>query len=313
MLNLAPTMETLALSAGSAFEIPGWRLKGAYPAGTVAKIVFTDDAGGLLGEFPGSVTAKEIHYIQTADDVKNIPHGANFQLFVQYPASQPICTHYGTVIRREPRYPLSTVVSPEDSAVQYTANFIGEYIGPMWKPMGNGWGSLGIHTHALISQDPSMGPNYALFSEACARWLWPLNMDSVTINLKVLNVGAGKLNVIVCGDYTLETYMGIQFETGISNNRVRAITGKGPLEYDYQGTAVNNTTANGDVYQVKYNFLSNKLALYKGTSLTPLLEWEDVDNIVPHGEGFRYTGLAWQTSLFTPGVEPTAWEAKDGV
>ncbi|QFG10256.1 minor tail protein [Mycobacterium phage DyoEdafos] len=311
MLSVGPIMETLTLTVGSAFEIPGWKLRGEYPAGTTSHLVFTDAAGGTLGEFEGTVSAKEIHYLQAPDDVKDIPHGANFQLFVTYPSMQPQCLYYGTAIRKEPRYPLSTVVSPEDSAVQYKANFIGEYIGPMWKPMGNGWGSLGIHTHALISEVPSMGPNYSLFSSAAARWLWSMNMDSVTIVVRVLNVGAGKFNVIVCADYQMQTYLGIQFETGISNNKVHVITGDGPLDWDYQGAAVDNTTANGDVYTIKYNDLLDTISCYKGTSLTPLIEASGLD--VPHGEGFRYTGLAWNTALLSPGVEPTAWEAKDGV
>ncbi|AEZ50708.1 hypothetical protein SEA_WAMBURGRXPRESS_24 [Mycobacterium phage Wamburgrxpress] len=312
MLNIGPSLGTLALSRDSAFEIPEFKLRGSYPEGTTSFLRITNSAGGELAEFEGTVTAKGIHYLQAPDDVKDIPHGANFQLYVQYPDMEPVCLHYGTVIRTEPRFPLETVVSPEDAAKQFKADFSEGYVGPMWKPLG-GKASLMIHTWTAISQAPSLGPNYSLFSAASARWLWPLSMDSMTIVVKVVNVGAGKFNVILCGDYLLQSWIGIQFETGISNNKLHVLTGDGgALSWDIR-ESVNNTTSNGDVYTIKYNHLLNTIACYKGTSLEPVIEWEDTDNIVPHGEGFRYTGLSWHTSLFTPGVEPTAWEAKDGV
>lgn len=305
-------MATLSLSAGSVFEIPGWKLRGDYPNGTTAWVVFTDAAGGLLGQFNGTVTGTEIAFLESPDAVAHVPHGANFQLFVQRPGGQPECKFYGTVVRKEPRFPLATVVDPESTAQQFKANFVGNYIGPMWKPVGNGWGSLGVHTWLLYPDTPSMGPNYALFSSAAARWLWSLNMDSVTINVKVLNAGAGKFNIMLCGDYELESWLGVQFETGLINNKVHVVTGDGPLGWDVQ-KSVDHTTESNDVYTVKYNFLSNTVACYEGTDLTPVIDWEDEGNLVPHGEGFRYVGLGWSTSLLSPGVEPIAWEAKDGV
>lgn len=312
MLSKDSQMDTICLSLGGQLSIPDWQLRGSYATGTEAQIVIRDDAGAELARFDGTVTKVGISFLEEPDAVKDIPHGANFQLLVTVPGEEPEAKRYGTVIRKEPRFPLAEVVQPEDVARIYKADFIGQYIGPMWKPMG-GKGSLAIHTHGLISNLPSMGPNFALFSDAAARWLWPMNMDSVSINVKVLNVGAGKFTVAVCADYAMNTWLGIQFETGIVNNKVHIVTGTGPITAVYQDNAVANTTANGDVYTIKYNALSNTIACYKGTSLTPLIEWTDEDGVVPHGEGFRYTGLIWNTSLFTPGVEPTSWEAHDGV
>ncbi|WP_195167316.1 LtfC-like domain-containing protein [Mycobacteroides abscessus] len=312
MLGYDPTLDTVCLASGASLDIPEWQLREKFPAGSEAQITFTDDVGAVLAQFDGEVGLEGVSFQVDEPDVRAIPHGTHFQILVTLPDGRINEFRYGTVVRKEPRYPLQQIVSPEDSARQYTANFLGNYVGPMWRPMG-GNGVLGIHDHSLIGKPNSMGPNFPAFSSAAALWRWPMNMDSVTINVKVLNVGAGKFNVIVCSDYAMESYMGIQFETGIVNNKVHIITGKTPITWDYQGDPVNNTVANDDTYAVKYNFLSNTLSCYKGSSLTPLIEWADTGHLIPHGEGFRYTGLSWNTALLSPGVEPTAWEAKDGV
>ncbi|OYN81790.1 DUF7264 domain-containing protein [Mycolicibacterium sphagni] len=311
-LSVAPTMMTLALSVGSRLDIPATRLRGIYPPGTVAWLVIEDDAGAELAAFDGDVTATGISFSEDPEDVNDIPHGANFRLFVQRPNEAESVKAYGTVVRAEPRYPLkTTVVSPEDAAKQYTANFQQASVGPKWKSMGGS--GLAIHNWGVLGRPNTLGPNYTFNSAASARWLYEMNMDSITVVFRVWSLGAGKMNVLVCGDYALNSYVGIQFDTGPINNRVRVITGAGPLSWHHQGSSVNNTVGNGEYYTLKYFHPGKQIALYKGTNLTPLISWVDESNIVPHGEGFRYTGLSWNTSVLTPGVEPSEWEARDGV
>lgn len=309
-LGLSPVMDTLVLSAGGGFQSTYREPKG-FPNGTTLKITIYDDAGATLATFLGNqVESTDFVFNETAASLVGIPHGANFVFSIQYPATEPVNVSYGTVVRKEPRFPLSLTVDPDNIAATYTASFAGNYIGPKWVPMG---GSTSLVLHTLINQPPTLGPNYAFFNGTAARWLFPLNSDSVTVNISAQNHGAGQFVIVVCSDSNLNSWMGIEFETGISNNRVWIAQGTGSQSWNRIGSAVNNTVVGGDTYAVKYNNLSQTLALYKNTSLAPVISYQDTTGLFHHGEGFRYVGLAWKSSLFTPGVEPSAWEAKDGI
>lgn len=317
MLAKSPALDTLVLSAGSQLKIEPWQLKGVYPAGTEASLSFFDGAGVLLAQFDGDVSSAGIGFLVEPSEVAGIPAGSSFTVMVTAPNEEPQAVRYGTVVRKEPRFPLKTVVDPESIAQQYTANFVGEYIGPMWRPMVGGSGTLVVHKTLFGgTNELSMGLNSTFYTKACARWLWPMNMDSVTINLRVVNAGTGIFNVIVCGDYELNTYLGIQFRSDAlttANNQVYAITGNGPNDWVRQTSGVQHKVTTGNNYAIRYNALSDTIALYSGTNMSPLIQWTDAGTVVPHGEGFRYTGLSFAADLLSLGVEPTAWEAKDGV
>lgn len=290
--------------------MPEWRLRGDF-TGCTSQLVILDDAAVELARFDGVCTSRGISFYEEPDAVKDIAHGSNFEIYVTKPSLAPAMLWYGKVIRKEPRFPLSPPVDESDYTVQYTANFVGSFIGPKWIPMG-GTG-MEIHTHGLITNKKSMGPKYAFFNQACAKWYAPMHMDSVSINVSLLNVGAGKLNVIVCGDYAMTKWLGIQFETGIINNKLHVVKGTSPLTGVYVGDEVASITNNNDTAKIVYNHLAGTLSCYKNGNLgTPVIS-VDVTDLVPHGEGFRHVGLSWSTSLFTPGVEPTAWEARDGI
>lgn len=319
MLSLSPKLETISLTANGALNIPAISLRGTYPDGAEAELVFTDDAGITLltldGDFSSGVgIAFEADPATVAN--ANLVAGTHFVIFVTLPWMDPYAGWYGTVIRSEPNYPLAPTVDTSNNMVQFTANFIDGSAGPKWIPT---YGSIAVHTQSLISQDPSLGPDYVLisaFGKAAARWYAPMSMDSVTVAVKLINNGDGLFNVMVCSDYSMNTYLGIQFSTDVANTAkqfVQAFTGSGPTGGNLQGSPVSHNVVNGDTYTIKYDSLANTLSVYYGTSLTPLLSWVDNGNIVPHGAGFRYTGLGWFTSLLAPGCEPTAWQAHDGV
>lgn len=299
-------MGTLTVSAGTGFRVV-YREFENVPLGTIGRLIIQDDTGMVLAEFIAEQQDQGFYFEEPAESVKHVPHGAHYSLLIKYPGVEPFMASYGTVVRAEPTFPLAPPVDVSDHTVHFSDNFAGEYLSPTWIPVG-GNNSLEIHKVGL--NPPTMGPKYPLMTTAAARWHAPMSMDSVTVVVKVYNHGAGKFNVAVCGDYSMKSWLGVQWETGLVNNRIWLVKGTGPTTWDYVGSAVNHSTVSGSVYTIKYNFLDDSVACYKGTSLSPVI---DGSVVVPHGDGFRYTGVSWSTALLSPGVEPSAWEAKDGV
>lgn len=307
MFGIRPTMGTLTISAGTAFRAV-YREFERVPLGTIGRIIVQDDAGLVLAEFTAEQQEQGFFFEAPAEMTEGIPHGAKYKLLITYPGVEPFMASYGTVVRAEPVFPLAPPVDISDKTVHFTDDFAGNYVSPTWIPVG---GNNSLEIHKIGLNPPTLGPRVPFMTTAAARWYAPMSMDSVTVVVKVYNHGAGKFNVAVCGDYSMKSYIGVQWETGIFNNKLWLIKGTGPVAWTYVGDAVNHVTDNASVYTVKYNFLDDSLACYKGTSLSPVIEGTGFG--VPHGEGFRYTGLSWATSLLSPGVELSAWEAKDGV
>lgn len=319
MLSIGPTQDTIGLTIDGALNIPASSLRGVYPDGSEAQLVFTDGAGITLLILDGDFSSRKgIAFQADPATVAGITAGTNFVLYLTLPGMDQVALRYGTVLRLQPSYPLA-LPTDTSSARQFTADFSGGFLGPQWVSMG-GLSGLSIHDNSLFSLPPTMGPNFAFFSKVATRWYMPLNGDSVSVEVAVLRLGQGAFgfgtfNIIVCADSQFNNYMGVQIYVDVvpSNSHVQAITGTGPTTWDLQGTPISNQVANGDTYSVKYDALSGVLSLYKGTNLSPLLTWVDIGGVVPIGPGFRYTGLSWQNSLFQAVCEPTAWQAHDGV
>jgi hypothetical protein len=315
-IGLAPKLDTLNLSKNETFvqTIP---LKSGqtYPANTTAQIVIRDDAEIALATWNGTVSDGKASFSQTDVAALNaIPHGAKYDLLLNYASGSVVKFAYGRVVRNENRYPLTASQVTTNYALQFADNFTRTYVGKFWVPRNSSVG-IGIHDNtSIFSNAPrTMGPNYALFNSAGCLWYAPLNSDSCTITASMVNLGAGKCTLVVCSDYSMSSWLGLQFETGISNNRLWVVKGSSPTEFTTLSTAVNNTLTTGDVYVVKYNNVSQTISCYKNGSLSPIISWTDTTDQIPNGAGYRYTGLVWNTSLFAPGAEPSAWSAQDGV
>ena len=315
-IGLAPKLDTLNLSKDETFiqSIP-LKQGQTYASGTTAQIVIKDDAGITLATWSGTVSGTTASFSQTDVAALNaIPHGANYDLLLTYTSGKVEKFAYGRVVRNENRYALAPSQVTTNYALQFADNFTRTYVGKFWVPRNS---SVGISIHdntSIFSSAPrTMGPNYSLFNSAGCIWYSPLNSDSCTITASMVNLGAGKCTLVVCSDYSMTSWLGLQFETGISNNRLWVVKGSSPTAFTTLSSPVNNTLTTGDVYVVKYNNVSRTISCYKNGSLSPIISWPDTTDQIPNGAGYRYTGLVWNTSLFAPGAEPSAWSAQDGV
>lgn len=299
-------MGTISVSAGSAFRAV-YREGRRSPSGSIGRLVIQSDTGAVLAEFIATQQDGGFFFNEPASAVANVPHGAHYSFFVTNPGSAPFMASYGTVVRAEPSFALGASGGAEYS-VHYEDNFASNYISPTWISVG---GSNSLELHTVGFSPPTMGPKFSLFSSAATLWYAPLTMDSVTVQVNLFNHGAGKFNVAVCSDYSMSSYIGIQWETGVVNNRLWVIKGTSPTTWTYVGSAVNHVTEHNSLYKVVYNFSTNTITCSKSGST--IITGSGSGISVPHGAGFRYTGMSWNTALLSPGVEPSSWSARDGV
>jgi hypothetical protein len=88
-----------------------------------------------------------------------------------------------------------------------------------------------------------------------------------------------------------------------------------PDTITYVGSAASSVTfVDGDIFTARYNNLTDTLAVYRGTSTSPMVSpWVDTAHASPHGNGYRYLHLAWAPTALETGPLITGWSAKDGV
>lgn len=179
-------------------------------------------------------------------------------------------------------------------------------VDPSWDVLDNG---VSVHRHLFIPQ--TLGPNNVFWSDAAILHDTPASQDSVRIVVRVFNIGAGKYTIALCSNAAMTNWAGIQFETGILNNYVHVVTGSGPTDYSYVGEYDWELSSHGTVFVITYNSADDTYRLYRNTSATPILEWDDPSNVITHGSGQRYVGMVWETALLSPGVEPSMFEVYD--
>jgi hypothetical protein len=306
--DLVPKMGTLSMSRGKLFQRV-YKVPYVLPDGTSAQIVITDAAGATLATFDGDVEGNTITFTEFATDTDLIPHGSNYDFSIAYPDTgedSPI--EYGLVIRKEPRF---TLLAPDDSSdpLKFEMDFsFATILGPKWVVKAG--------QPVIVGNQPALpnaaSANWLFFQSAAMLYYAPVNGDDITINVKLLNPGAGKTTIVCCSDYSMDSYLGVQFESGLSNNFVHMVTGSGPLSMTSY-SSVSNTVLNNDTYQIKFNSLSNTLQVFKNGSNGALATLTDSVGVVPHGLGQRYFGASWQGSLISGGVEIVSIIAADGV
>lgn len=309
--------DSLILSRGKIFQAQ-FKQRIDFPDGAEGIIDVFDLAGGVIATFYGTAEGRVITFEEPADIHDEIPAGSVFEFSITDPAvGDPIPISHGEVVREQAYFPFAAPTVIEDPARQFSDNF-SSIVSRRWIRMA-GNSSLVIHDNGELPN--SMGPNYGWTSTAACLWYAPMSMDSVTITVKMLNlhdwldVGTGAMHVAVASNSSMTSYLGIQFadSSNPATKRINIFTGTTPFEGDIQ-TGVDHIIENFDVYTIKYNYLSNVVSVYLGEELTPLVSWEDTGNLIAHGSAaYRYTGLAFWSTAFSPTVEITDWEAHDGV
>jgi hypothetical protein len=278
-----------------------------WPAGSDVYTVFTDTSGGELATIYGDVTADAISFQADLSEVDTIPHGANFETFLDTDDGL-VKIRYGKVIRREVEYPNAPPVQVSNIALNYTDTFPTLGLRSNWKAVK---GRTKVYDNTSSSLPFGVSANAGLFvAQSAIRWDAPLNTDTVKSHVVLLNQGAGKCQVLICADQRFTTGLAVEFSS--SPNYIRLGTVSGPTTMTYQRPALTHTVADLNDYYITYDLVTKVLAVYQGTDLTPLDTWTDIGEVVPHGPGYRYAGFAFDTGfLFNPGVEVAGWQAKD--
>jgi hypothetical protein len=283
-------------------------------SGATARAVFYGNDSAVLATVTGTVTADAITFTAPASVVDAIPAGAKFEVIVDITGDGSFTVRYGEVMRREAVFAPRAVSGGVDPAL-YSDSFPTLGLSSSWLPLA---GTTYVYDNSAASLPNGIGPgnvfnlNTSSASMSALRWFAPLHTDTVAVSFNLLNRHAyptfstARTRIIVCADYRMTSYLGVQFEE--NTHTVRPISGTSPTTVTYPGSQVSNTVSNSpENYTLTYNQTSAVLSLYKGTTL--ILSY--FPPAVPHGMGYRYTGLAWQNGALTDGVQVTSWTAKD--
>ncbi len=282
-----------------------------FPSETMATVVVTDRAGAEITTLYGEIINGHATWLVQPDELEAVDHGANFEVFIET-ADGPTKVQFGRVVRREPRYPLNPVNNDLYTSVSFEDDMQRAIVGPHWVQKSS---KVALFDNSGAGDPYAMAVNTQFFASAAVLYYAPMRSDTVKVTVGLLKPGAGKTAIAVCSNSSMTSWLGVQFESGISNNKIHTVQGTGPITWTEVGSPINHTVAAHDgpsnIYTITYSDASNTLAVYQGSGLTPLLEWVDTGNIAPHGAGYRYTGMVWNASLLSTGIQVYYWKAKD--
>lgn len=289
-----------------------------WPEGANAEAVFYTSKGVTIATIDSGIVQPDAIYFQADPDVvDNIPAGSKFEIFIDTGLARSQI-RYGEVMRREAQFLDAPGLTTTYEALKFVDTFPTLGLRSTWERVA---GTTKVFDNSAASLPNGVGvPNTLSISpvRSAIRWYTPLNSDTVSINVSLLNQHANPLDgsatrIILCADQRFTQYLAVEFLTSIPTNTVRLCTGAGNYKtVTYRGPTINNTVADGDNYTITYNDTTKQLAVYKGASSTPMgTPWTDSGLIVPHGPGFRYAGLVWDNGGGTDGIQVSYWSAKD--
>lgn len=305
--ELPRRMVTMDLATG---ETPTWyyklslREREAFPDGSYAVMEFRNSFKQLIQTWDGYVLDGVVRFPDvTADLIVPLVRGTTFVLNIEDVDGRTRQPIWGHVVRNEARYPDNPDNNTEFVGVSYEYDFgtLGRVVDPSWD-VKNGaptvWNGGGVACGIL-------------FDDAAMLWYGEFRGDSIEINYSIINGGAGKSSVAFCSNSDMSNYLAVTHETGLSNNKMHVEVGSGPVSLTSK-VNVPHTSATGNNYTIRYNSITNTVAVYLGTNMaTPVITYTDDGNLVDHGDGERYYGLNWRASLLAPGVRFTKIRATD--
>lgn len=274
-----------------------------------ASIVFTDSAGAEILTLDGTVDGDRIDFVGDPEEMDQVPAGAGYTIKLETPEAVHVI-RYGTVIRKEVFW-TQPAAKRVKTPRMFSDSFQRTALGRKWIPVV---GRTVIRDNHLIGLPNGLGPEVAFFQKSAIRYWEEFTSDSVEVGVTVLNTDpilAGRTAVMIGADIGLTTGIAMRFETAAFANQLHLGMVNGPNSMVDETAAVANVVRNGDYYRLRYTDSTKIAAVYKGSSLEPIIEWPDAAGVVPHGRGYRHFGIAFESALVGRGIQITSITAMD--
>jgi hypothetical protein len=289
--------------------------------GSTARIMFLVSDGSQVGEdLAGELDGKHISFRHPYASVEEVPNGALFYIYLHLAgedAEDEDMAFYGTVFRRQHVFPDSPAISSSTVVRSFEDTFQrpAGAVGGRWKVLvgrprifdNTEWFGLGE------DHPNTVGTNWDLFSSFYMYYYQPFNDDSVALSLSATKKGGGKTLITLCGNSSATSYLYVGFDAladtvelgyGTGPNIGPWLAPTGVLEPQITPVALEVPGDDGlGTYKVRYDDVTKTLGIYSADLTTTIAEWTDEADVVPHGKGYRYFGMAGNSGILDSGIQ----------
>ncbi|MEH3135347.1 MAG: hypothetical protein PGN30_10145 [Mycolicibacterium neoaurum] len=280
-----------------------------WPEGATAECKFYGTDGTELATVDGEVLPDRIEFIGDPEEMDRIPAGAGFTITMETDDGVfPI--RHGKVIRKQLEFttPLAQLDIPPlaiNDNLQRTA------LGRKWIPQ---FGQLRLIDNSDAGLPIGVG---AQGQDGAMRYVQEFTTPSIEIGVTLLNRAPNVpawTSLNFGADINAEMGFAVKFETGSSGaRRVHIGTLSNPMSVIDRTPTVANEVATIDSYVIRFLHASKTVAVYKGVSREPMIQWPDENDIVPRGIGYRHLGASFHRSSTssTHGIQLAGISARD--